>query len=468
MRPASGTPSPRTFLTWALTLGALYLVINPPFAVNDEDVHLARIYELSTGRLLTRSDSKGDYHEVPADYAEWGPRYARALRREGGRVKPRKLGALLVAKRPDGPLVRTKARAGSYSPFAYHLMIPVVWLARRLDVGVLWHVYLARAASLCVYAWLAQRAVVVAGQLGWLFFALGLMPMALTQAAGVSADGVVLGAALVYFARIAQGGILPGPAPKRAELLELCACLLLMTVAKPVYGVLGLSLSVLRWEGAHARYARWGFTLTACALSCAIYLMWTHARSHIAAPELDVTRSVSRQLALLLREPGRVWTLSWTTAFRFADDLLVQSIFVRYRVAQDMRWAGGLVSVLYAQLLVALAWGGVRTERVARTWRAIALFASGGGVVCAVPAALYLCCVSVGANEVHGVHGRYLIPAFPALLLGLSLYGRPLLARWLRLRAARLPSMLILGANLVCLFSLIGWHYFSPSSEWPL
>jgi hypothetical protein len=122
------------------------------------------------------------------------------------------------------------------------------------------------------------------------------------------------------------------------------------------------------------------------------------------------------------------------------------------------------------QLLLALAWGAAPRHAESVPWqrqRLVALGASWLGMVCSVPAALYVCCSEVGSADVESLHGRYFIPAFPAALLALSLVGRPVLGRWLRIEHTRLLWLLLVGANLACLFALIGWHYYYPR-EWPL
>ncbi|HEX6241867.1 MAG TPA: DUF2142 domain-containing protein, partial [Polyangiales bacterium] len=238
----------RQFVYLAAIFGSLYLVINPPFAVNDEDVHLARIYELSTGRLLTRTDAGGDYHLVPSDYLKASEDYQGIGRHKGPRVRPKKVFAALRAGRPEAPLVRMKARAGGYLPIAYHLQLPVVFLARQLNISAFWHLYLARCASLLLYVFLAWHAVrTVTGPLQWVFLALGLIPMALTQAAGVSSDGLLIGVSLLYFALIAEGSVGAAPLTRRQHVV-LAACLLVATLCKPVYILLGMCLPLLSFH----------------------------------------------------------------------------------------------------------------------------------------------------------------------------------------------------------------------------
>jgi uncharacterized membrane protein len=172
---------------------------------------------------------------------------------------------------------------------------------------------------------------------------------------------------------------------------------------------------------------------------------------------------MSRQLDFLWSSPLGTLELGARTLLRMVDDLLVESVFVRYGISSGMRFIGPLVSVFYAQLMIALAWGaawqrGLTAGR--RKLDALILFMCWLAIVTAVPSALYVCCNKVGASNVRGFHGRYLIPAYPALLLALALLGRPTVARWLRWRGGRVPLAAFVVSNLLCLFSLVGWHYY--------
>jgi uncharacterized membrane protein len=465
----AGSTGLRRFAALAMLLGCAYLVINPPFAVNDEDVHLARIYELSMGRLVTRSDADGEYHEVPKDYLMLGARYQAVPRRRGGRVHAAKIGAGLTKPRPEGDLVHMKGRAGRYAPLAYHVQVPIIWLARHFDVGVLWHMYLARLGSLLVYLWLAHRAASEAGNLRLAFMVLAMMPMVLTQAAGVSSDGLIIGLTFLFFALIAKRSLLAGAPATLGERIQLVVCLALITLCKPVYLLAGVALLALHWSEPAAHWKRWGFAFGALLAAVALSLSWSQIASSEPSPP-DPSHSVSQQLALLWADPPFAARLLWDGLVARADELLVQSVFARYRIAQGMRISGGIASAFYALLLFALSWGMSRgRDELAgrpRMLRAALFMACWLAVVLAVPSALYLCCTIIGRHEVRGFQGRYLIPAFPALLLAVSLFGRPRLGAWLS-RDNRVVVGIVIAANLLCLLDLIGWHYYGPEAGWP-
>jgi uncharacterized membrane protein len=465
-----GLSPPRRFLFLATLFGIAFVVINPPFAVNDEDVHIARIFELASGRLLTRTDAEGEFHEVPRDYVELGQHYQAVRHTRQGSVQAGRVLNELTASRPEPPLVRTKARAGGYSPVAYLPHIPTLWLVEKFDVGVLVHLYAVRLASLAAYILMAWFAISRAGPLQWIFVGVGLMPMSLTQAAGVSGDGTVIGASLVFFALLTKGGLLPQSGLSRAELCILLGCVTLLCLCKPIYIVVAAALPVLRWQGRHARLWRWGVPLLAVAPAVMAYGIWSYLNRDLGANQVH-PYSASGQLQWAAHNPVGVLELALGTVVKQGDDLLVQCIAVRHRVSEGVRFLGGVVVALYGPLLLATALGcarriypGVtRDRRQAITF----LLVCWGLLVLSVPSALYLCCTRIGAETVRGLQGRYFIPAVAPLLLALSLVGRPLLARWLRGKGGRSILVTIAVANVLCLFSLVGWHYFGVEDDWP-
>jgi uncharacterized membrane protein len=451
-----------------VAFGLTITFVNPPFAVNDEDVHLARIYELASGRLLTRSDGEGEYHMVPSDYVTLSAEYERIWPRAHGRVRPKLVWRQLLTP-PPPELVRMTGRAGSYAPTLYVPHVPALWLAVQLGLGTLAQLYAVRLAALAAYVLLCWRAVVHGAQLQWLFIITALTPMAVTQAAAVSGDGLVIGLALVIFALVAKGTC-TGTILTRRELWELGLCVVALTMCKALYVLVALCLPVLRWGGPRAKLLRWFFPLVLFAVAAALHTGWSELNRDMTSPPGSVYNS-ALQLAWLFDHPFEIFGIAWRTLLRHGDEVFIEDFFERNKMSSVARFTGSIVSVLYFQLALATAWGASRRSLEDGSRMRHAAFA--GFMLCwlvlfsAIPAAFYVCCTRVGGEEVRVLQGRYFIPILPALLLAVSTVGRPVLSRWLRLREGRKIFVTICFAHLVCLFSLIGWHYFSPGLEWP-
>lgn len=467
--PPNDATIARRFLMLALGFGLSLAFVNPPFAVNDEDVHLCRIYELSQGRWLTRSDDEGEYHIVPTDYVELGNEYERVWQRRGGRVRPRHVWQQLVAPKST-ILVRRTARAGGYPPVLYAPHIPIIWLLRKFDLSPLVHLYAVRVLSLFVYISLAYAAVRASARpLRWQLVICALTPMALTQAAAVSGDGVVIGLSLLCLALVGKGTCSNAPMRGR-EIAAMVASLAMLTLCKPVYVVIVIAWLALPWPGLKRPLYRWLIPAAAAAIAILTYLTWTHINRDLKGGPVSIY-DAGQQLALLREAPWRAFSVLGRTLFERGDELMIESVLVRNKLSSGIRFVGAAAFLIHTQLGIATAWGSAVSafagdtlrRRLASLWFFLASLA----VVLAIPSAFYICCTRVGAPALRVLQGRYFIPAVPPLLIALSFLGRPRFARWLRQRHGNRIWGVLCFTNALCLMCLIGWHYFAPNVRWP-
>jgi hypothetical protein len=463
------SPIARRFLPCALLLGLAYAIINPPLAANDERDHWLRLLDLSRGQLITRSDAQGAYVEIPSYYDEelialYAPLPSQSEQRVDGAKLLRDLTERHETQRTgQTQWKRSEMFASGGSPLLYVPQLPAVWFARLLALPALWQIYLSRLCSLGCYALLGAWGIALAGELGWLLFALALMPMSLTQAAALSSDGVTNGVAFLFFGLLAKGALRPGVVLSRRELGALALLGALLPLCRAPYLLASLSLLALRWEGSRARLHRFGYAAAVTALGGACYGVWAYLNR--GAPS-----TLAAQLARLAADAMTGPRVVGSTLLTRVDDYLIELVALRDSLHQDMRFLGGAVASAYLWLLGAVSWGACfprRLEPLARRWACVWLIASFVAVSAAVFAAMLLMATPVEAELVEGVRGRDFIPILPALLLTLSLYGRPSLARWLRLHgAARLVTVIAL-INALCLAALLARYYGSPSLEWP-
>lgn len=467
------TPA-KAFLFLSLALGLAYTVINPPYAVNDEDRHLARVFELASGRLFTRYDKDGQYHDMPREYVWFANRYVRMRQRDGGRIQVPVLMHELAMPR-SGDLVHYKGAAGLYAPLMYLPHIPAVWISTHLNLPCIWDLYLARIAGFVLYSLVAWQAVRIAGPLQWIFIALGLMPMSIIEAAGVDGDSVINALALLFFALLARRALVTRTRPPKAESAAFVGIVVAVTLCKPVYVVLALALPVLCWQGPRARLYRWMLPAVSVVAALLVYSIWMGANPYVenwnsALRGGALSRSPTGQLMWLLEHPWEGIKVAATTLVKYGKDMAMEFVAIRYGLTRSMRYSGGALFVWYTWLLLGLAWGAARqlVETNARRWNAARwMFACWLAGVGAVAFTLYATYTHVGASEIRGLQGRYFIPVAPALLLGLALVGRPTLSRWLTTRHERAVWIAIGCMHGAVLFTMIGWSYFSPDANWP-
>jgi uncharacterized membrane protein len=206
-------------------------------------------------------------------------------------------------------------------------------------------------------------------------------------------------------------------------------------------------------------------------LAVGTYAAWASMRPVYEGPS-DAQVDSARQLTFILEHPGKALGAALRTLIWYGDNLLTQSIFVRGRMSNVIRFSSAVAVMLHLQLIVGLSLGSLvrhfpgtdRTRRVAAFWYGLCAIT----IVIVVSAAIYVCCTEIGANRTRHLHGRYFIPAVAPLLLMCALLGRPLFARWLRAGRGQRALALIGFNNAFCLFTLVGFHYFPARVEWPL
>lgn len=183
----------RWFALLASVLGSLYVFTVPPMQVPDEPGHFNRAYTVSTGHCLappTVAIPKSLF-AVEAAYPPWVERVRSVLPGEF-RLLNRK-----PVEEPDTrPSENSAANLYSCVPYLPAAAALRVSLAARQSAIV--GFYAARIANLLVYVALVYAALQLLPRFQLLLFTLALMPMALHQAASLSADAVSLGMSFLY------------------------------------------------------------------------------------------------------------------------------------------------------------------------------------------------------------------------------------------------------------------------------
>ncbi len=459
----------RSFAVLSLLLGTLFAVVNPPLGVNDEFRHWSRAFELSDGRMTARGPGYGfvQAHVVPAGYGEYIKRYEPLWYQPKQRVKLRVLAHDLASPASEQQRIHIKGGAGGYNFVPYVPAICGIWLARLLCLPFLWHLYLARLASVVFCSLLSALAVRQSGRFQWTLALVGLMPMVLTQIGGVSADGVTTALGLVFFALLAKGLQSRGELTRRDE-LQLLVIAVLMSLCKPIYVLNALAIPAMGLSGDAAARKRSGrLGLLALAFGAAAAICW--ATVNRSAQSIYVF-SPETQIAWMKSHPFSLIAVAWRTVVYKGSGWVIQLVGVRDTMAGQARLIVIGAVVLYLVLLVIVSRGVLRSVHQSSVWRGLSVgvlvgtFVATGG---AAALAMYLYFNPVGARSVSGIQGRYFHPEFPALLLAASFYGRPVLARWLLKDNGKRVLVAVVLLNLACASATVGRYYVSPKVEWP-
>jgi len=418
-------------LVWlfSLVFGTLMIAVTPPLRGPDETAHFVRAYGLSQGIVIPRqSDTQSRKGiEMPATlfdgfrYFETvrtnektaGFSYAQAFRNYAARPG-------LPEAATDGEertvFVRYEGSEG-YSPVAYLPQAAAAFISRAIGLDFLATQYAMRFAGLVAMTAVIAAAVAMAGPLGWAFLAIAMLPAALYGRATINADGAAFAFALMVAALAIRGSV-------AATSRSLPGWTFLCVLAKPS-NIAFLALDVLR-RPLRSVPRQWPVVALIALPALAGALVWTLLSSgDVAAWRLVELTGTP------IHEFDPVWKLGYLAhhPLHFPGQMLgMLQVTSPAEFGRQIIGVLGLFDVVLARwtypaiALLMLATFFVRLD-MARRDRLLLARAAGLttlGYALLVVFIFYLIWTPVGADDIWGVQGRYLVPALPLVAMAVA------------------------------------------------
>ncbi len=436
----------------AIVLGAglLFAALVPPLGGYDEPLHLFRAWQVSDGGVFSRvhgsGRDRGAGGYLPAalvvDMA--GLLRDGALRAHDAQHAFHHVGD--AAPRGRRRFV-TFSSAAEYSPVPYLPAALGIRIGRTLRLSTLVTIWLARACQIAAYAALIALALARAPVRRTALLVLALAPVALAQAATISADPITFGLVFVLLAEVVALATAATTSLRARALVEIGLVVCALALAKPPYVVLAALLLVPAWQHrGRVGAALLGATVAAAGLAVA----WNHwAQQHFFPPPVppggvppgsyayhDV--SPSRQQSFIVHHPQSFFAAIGRTIGARPWAL------VRDSVAQLPRWEAPM-------LIGAVMLAAVGLASCASPWpRATpAATVRVSGAVLALVTTIALFAVAdegwntVGARRIDAFQGRYLLPVV-AVLVVVCARGRG--SRWTAPAAFAATAVASLGS----------------------
>jgi uncharacterized membrane protein len=261
-------------------LAAAFAIVMPPLQLNDEHGHFVRAYQISRGAW------KGDpAPALPPAVIGFLMRYPEGFKRERYDLAAEVRRAFSRGESAPGPEARahddTRHRYITWSILASSLYCPVVYLPSAAGIataraaglppaGMLYAARLFNALLFALALWIALR---LAPGSRALMAAIGLMPMTLHQAGGVSADSATIAISLVGFALILRVRAAKGD----SRFLIALACVMpIWVLCKTSAWALPLLLLIPSYGFAN-RWRRALYIAGVVLAAFAVLAMWQHA-----------------------------------------------------------------------------------------------------------------------------------------------------------------------------------------------
>jgi uncharacterized membrane protein len=410
----------RVFLVLAGCFGLAFLVLTPPCQVPDEGAHFYRAVDLSEGRPVARKvgDSTGD--EVPAAVKSFVDRFATL-----GTGSEQKTTARDVV---DAAAIRAAAgerefvafsNAAVHPPVAYVPQALGVGLARLFSSRVFAWFYVGRLFNLAAATALTYLALRLTPVGKWSFAALALTPMAVFQAASLSADATTNALSFLFVAQVLALAVGTSRSVGVRAPVWLALSGAAIGLAKQAYFLLSLCYVLIpaRVFGGRKRWCA-AFALLLAATFLAVFA-WAQVVRHTYSPaDPKEGMDPTAQIARMCSNPAEFMAVLGRTAARtrmFAEE------YVGALGLLDTRLPGWLHLAELALLVMVFL--GDYDPRSALTVRQAWLAASVAlAVGLSVLVIIHVTWDSPGAAFI-AVQGRYFIPAGPLAAVAIGRCG---------------------------------------------
>ena len=436
-------------------LGMAYALLLPPMQAPDEFAHFYRAYGISEGSCVAPALTA-----VPASVKTLVMAFPPNLQEE------RLVTSGVLVSELRSPLddsrreVVTNEAADLYSCVPYLPEVIGISAGRLFGASPAAILYLGRFANLAAYLALVALALWQIPAFHLPLLAVALMPMALSQAASASWDGIAYGTAFFLFAYILHLARDPGiTLLQRRHYLILAAAILLAGVCKTDAWLIPLLVMVpaARFGGSRRK----GMAIAgAIALALLVIASWNLVNRDDAARWAQHIQDrqiyLSDNVAFLYHHPGVFLSASLRTWTTYGADFIAQIIGkLGWMVVVLPAWS----IWLYSLLLVILALTDSLKSVPRLLCLAIVAVAAASifiGMWCAETTRPHIATVLQGQGLVLGVQGRYFIPFVLPLLLAIS-GGLRFPRRWL----LGLASLTIFTINAVALDQIHRTYYLT-------
>ena len=474
-----------TFVAVACVFGLALAVVLPPLAGFDEGVHFLRAWHISNGHVGAETGHRVNdpTRDLGAYVPEGLDRGLRTLLLDGI-LRPdnaRRVWSHVGDAAPSGPPTFVDFSAAAvYPPVPYLPSAAGIRVGRLFGASPFVLVLLARMAELAAFIALMALAIRRLPSRRWVLVVLALTPVALFQAATISADAITNAfAALVIADALALTTCDEGAVPRGLVIETVLATVALALCKQPYILAAGLLL-LPAWR--HRRQI--GAVIVATfVVSGSVALVWTHwANDHYLAPDFlppvlgghanyaNNNVQPKDQLAYLRGHPfafaGAVGRMIADHGASIAHDMFVQ---VSY-------WhVPGLIAVLAAVALVAIVVVDAGRLPGGAAMRILGLVLAAATVVISLFLA-YVGWNAVRAPRIDGYQGRYLVVVLTLVALLAMPYraasrvrphdpgdGRStgmLVSREGRIDTIALVVVACTGALLLVIVIGLGWHAY--------
>jgi uncharacterized membrane protein len=402
------------FLIIASILGLTLVFLNPMFHVADEPAHFWKAYSVGELHLLSVREKGIEGNEMHL-----------SIQKTMETVKFQVADGLKIDEKAVDQGFRIPLNSGKKGFMANGVAglyppVPYIPQAVGIDIGRIFNespltlAYMGRAFNLLAWLILVFLAISITPVFKWVFFLLGVMPMAMLQAASLSPDSVTNGLAFLtvaFFLRLAFAKD-KRRVTKRDIVLMFVLGVLLAFVKQPYFLLVFLFLLIPRSKFKSKKEYYVVFAALVLIV-LVIGMSWTMMESSAyTPPHPDVVSG--KQVSFILHHPYTAAVILLRTINVYKEGWLSGFVgaFDWFETALPM-W----IAYLFLFALIGTAVLDKDKDIEIRNSKKLLMLVIAVAMFLGVVAALYLSWTPVGYFLIQGVQGRYLIPLAPLILL---------------------------------------------------
>lgn len=408
------------FCITAALFGLLFLLITPPFQAPDEEAHFYRAYQVSELNFVSDTNQKGEVGgELPDELQRVAHITTSNPTLQFNPGKKYSAGKTLLALREKHTnreeFYAFPATAG-YSPISYLPQSIAMSLTRLVRAPALITFYAGRFSNLI--AWIAMLALAIwlLPRRKWALVCVGLLPMALFQAASLSPDSLTIASFFVFMALIFN--LREKAQVKNVDILWLGLLAMTMVLCKQIMVVLLPLVLLLPSKKFSSKRTAWLIKALLIVVPTFFAGLWM-AFGAVTDPHAVVAngQNPSAQIAFMLHNPHSFINTLFNTYFYTWGDSITRSVIGTFGWV-DAPLALVWVMVGYGLLAYAFMVGSEGASKLPLLSKKEKLFVGliAAAYFGAVSAALYAYYSPVGYKIIVGIQGRYLIPCLALLI----------------------------------------------------
>ncbi len=418
---AAGLDPARFFLAVALPLGILLCVLTPPFMVADEQAHFFRAYQISEGGFMPQRIDNGVGGHLPKSLVDSSIVLIGKLPGEPGEKASKTLIAAEFS-RPHNAADRTDIHfenTALYSPLAYAPTSLGIGIARVFDASPVAMLYVGRLFTVLAWIGLTFLAIRLIPIVRWAFMVIAVAPMALFQAASVSADGLTVGLCFLTVAWFVRLCMQQRAVTKKQWAVTLGVVLAIGCMKQPyaLLGLLYLALPAKQFAGQVVRL-QWLVSVVAALVATAGSWYLVSKSFFMQSPFLlDRVLQPDQQLGFMLEHPLRfIKAVVLTHVTSSGDGNINELVGVfGWLDAPLPLWA-----VLIYLAVVVIAVGLANKERLLLRFQRWVLVGLAAAAFLAIDVLLYLYWNALGSGLIMGIQGRYYLMLMPLLIVAIA------------------------------------------------